>query len=401
MRTTTPPDTTGMWHASSTIAAQDRERWLAALGSFETSQRAKGAQPATIARRVKHVRRFAVAAAISPWHVTTEDVQGWLEGLEVASSTRTAMRDSVRAFYRWAHATQRMASDPTAADSGRALRLPVPSAWEQPLTAYERFLMARGLSPQSVRSTMDQLRTFARDNHWLEPYAVTLDDLYEWMAAKQWARETRRARKVMLRGFFSWAVETGRMESDPTVRLPKVRAGDPLARPATDDDLATALRRADDRWTLALRCSAELGLRREEVARMHSADMVLRDDGHWWLNVHGKGGKTRTLPVPEGLARAIRVRPAGYVFPGRIVERQRHSGEGHMSARYMGKRIAELLPSGVTMHALRHRFATRLYNHNRDVFTLQKLLGHASASTTQRYVQVSDARMRELVEAVL
>lgn len=52
------------------------------------------------------------------------------------------------------------------------------------------------------------------------------------------------------------------------------------------------------------------------------------------------------------------------------------------------------------MHALRHAFATRVYNVNRDVFALQQLLGHASAGTTQRYVKVSDDRMRELVEAV-
>ncbi len=67
----------------------------------------------------------------------------------------------------------------------------------------------------------------------------------------------------------------------------------------------------------------------------------------------------------------------------------------------MGRKVAELFSDGVTMHALSHRFATRLYNHNRDVFALRQLLGHASAATTQRYVQVADARMRELVEAVL
>ena len=104
--------------------------------------------------------------------------------------------------------------------------------------------------------------------------------------------------------------------------------------------------------------------------------------------------------MPETLARSLRTLPEGYVFPGRIVEKQRHSYAGRMSARYMGKKVKELLPDGVTMHALRHRFATRVYNHNRDVFTVQKLLGHASAATTQRYVQVSDERMRALVEAV-
>ncbi|WP_292702628.1 tyrosine-type recombinase/integrase, partial [Microbacterium sp. 69-10] len=61
--------------------------------------------------------------------------------------------------------------------------------------------------------------------------------------------------------------------------------------------------------------------------------------------------------------------------------------------------VSRLLPPGVTMHALRHAFATRTYNVNRDVFAVQQLLGHSSAATTQRYVQVSDDSLRALVEA--
>jgi len=105
--------------------------------------------------------------------------------------------------------------------------------------------------------------------------------------------------------------------------------------------------------------------------------------------------------VPASLAAAVRAQGPGYVFPGQVVDRHAHTRtEGHLSARYVGKQLAAVLPGDVTMHMLRHRFATKAYNVNRDVFTVQRLLGHASPATTQRYVQVADARMRELVEAV-
>src|SRR5690606_1693014 len=110
------------------------------------------------------------------------------------------------------------------------------------------------------------------------------------------------------------------------------------------------------------------------------------------LVVHGKGNKQRTLPLSNDLATALGARGEGYLFPGNL--------DGHLSADYIGKIISRLLPVGVTMHALRHRFATSAYNVDRDVFTVQQLLGHASPATTQRYVQVSDTNMRRLVEAV-
>ena len=399
MEKPTRPDTTGMWHQGANLAAGERDRWLSALRAFEVAQLANRCQPATITRRVKHVRRFALYFEGSPWHVRFEDYAGWLQSLEVSDATKASMRDSLRAFYRWAYESERVSSNPTAEPGYRATRLAIPDRWVQPLVEYERFLSSKGDAPQTIRARMEQLRTFARDNDWLAPFEVTTQDNREWQAAKVWAKETRRHRKVTLHGFFKWAVDEGMLDVDPTEKLPKVRTNEPTPRPAADQEYALALQRADERWALALRCAAELGLRREEVSRIHSADLIRRTDGTW-LTVHGKGSKTRVLPVPPDLASVILRRPEGYLFPGRIVEKQRHKGSGHLSARYLGKQIGGLLPEGVTMHALRHRFATRAYHHNRDVFTLQKLLGHASAATTQRYVQVSDAHMRTLVEAM-
>jgi len=390
---------------TSPLAARERakidRKWLDAVEAFTVAEDARGVAPATTRRRAKHVRRFALDVHSSPWQIDAETFCAWLQGLDVSASTRTSMRDSLRAFYRWAVASSRIATDPTTTLSGRPLRLDVPEQWAGPLIEYERHLQARGLSPQTIRAYREHLRTFARDCRALHPFDVTGSDIYEWMAGKQWARETRRGRRTVLRTFYAWAVDAEHMTTNPAAKLPKVRTGEPVARPVTDREYETALRAVDDeRWALALRLSAELGLRREEVARIHSADVREGDDGAWWLTVHGKGGKTRVLPLSASLSTALRRRPEGYALPGQIIEKQRHAGEGHISARYLGKQIGQLLPAGVTMHALRHRFATRAYNVNRDVFTLQKLLGHASASTTQRYVQVAESRMRQLVEEV-
>ncbi|WP_296195983.1 tyrosine-type recombinase/integrase [uncultured Microbacterium sp.] len=377
-------------------------RWLDAVHAFGRAQAARGIAPGTTRRRLQHVRRFAATIGTSPWHVTQDDYLVWAGTLERSESVTAAQRDSLRAFYRWAHATGRIAADPTiepeqrrgagAVRVGPGQALGVPAQWAEALGAWRRWMIGAGLATTTVESRYGQLETFARAHASADPFTLTPDDVFDWMAGHTWARETRRGKRQTLRHFYRWAHATGRADTDPTESMPRVRAGDVAARPATDDEYAAALAASDDpRWTLALRMGAELGMRRSEVARAHAADMR-PEAGGWWLTVHGKGDKVRRVPVPDPLAHAIRQRGTGYLFPNR--------DGGHITPRHVGKRVALLLPPGVAMHTLRHRFATRAYGVNHDVFTVQRLLGHASAATTQRYVQVSDARMRALVEGI-
>ena len=122
------------------------------------------------------------------------------------------------------------------------------------------------------------------------------------------------------------------------------------------------------------------GLRRCEVATVKGADVTGQ-----WLRVTGKGGHTRMVPLPRHLAARVRSTP-GWVFPGAI--------DGHLSARRVGEIVGALLPDGVTAHALRHRYATRVYQRSGDIRAVQTLLGHAKLDTTMIYVAVhDDARM--------
>lgn len=193
-----------------------------------------------------------------------------------------------------------------------------------------------------------------------------------------------------LRVFYRWAVATGRCGDDLSVAIPVVRASTPNPRPLPDIIYLEALRRADARSGMILRLGAEMGLRRSEVARLHSDDILPDLDG-FSLRVHGKGGKERVVPMPDALARDVCALPLGWAFPG--------DDDGHLSPRWVGTLISRLLPPGWTMHKLRHRFATRAYAVDRDVFTVQELLGHASPATTRAYVKVPREGLRRTVQA--
>jgi putative tyrosine recombinase len=148
---------------------------------------------------------------------------------------------------------------------------------------------------------------------------------------------------------------------------------------------------SDWRVRLAVRLASELGLRRGEVARVRGSDLV-RDLRGWSLIVHGKGGKARIVPIAADLALEVDRRGPGWLFPG--------ADAGHVSPEWIGRLVGRALPAGVTMHALRHRFATRAYERTGDLVAVQRILGHESPQTTLRYLAIADETLRAVVEAV-
>ncbi|MBU1249750.1 MAG: tyrosine-type recombinase/integrase [Actinobacteria bacterium] len=314
----------------------------------------------------------------------------WLRTLP-QGHTANAHRVSVRGFYRWAAAAGRVFEDPSLPQTFVTRRKPVPSSWQATLDEFRTYLRSIGRNETTVRTRLSQLSRFARDHSAVGPWDITFDDIVQWLGAKRWAPEMRRAHRGVLRVFYGWAHESGRTTHNPAAKLPVVKRGIHFARPVIDHDYQLALVKADDREHLALRLAAELGLRAGECALVHSRDIIVRD-GQPSLLVHGKGDKPRVVPLTDSMHGALRARPEGYLFPGQV--------NGHISPNYMSKLISRILPPGVTMHALRHRFATRAYAVDRDVFAVQQLLGHASPQTTQQYVQVADLELRRLVNAV-
>lgn len=223
----------------------------------------------------------------------------------------------------------------------------------------------------------------------MPPFETTNDQLTHYFAEQEWKPETRRGRRATFRNFYTWAVTTGHTFTNPAEALPTVKPAQPKPRPAPDSVLTAALLKAQPREQLMIRLAGELGLRRGEVAVIHSKDIRETLNGYA-LVVHGKGSKDRLIPLPSGLAAVLRGHGEGYIFPG--------DDGGHLSPRYVGKLIARLMPDGWTMHTLRHRFATRAYSLDRDLLTVQALLGHASPTTTRLYVQLPDDALRSVIE---
>lgn len=260
--------------------------------------------------------------------------------------------------------------------------------WADALDRYTLVMRAASRSDATIRARRDQLAHLAR-RIGVGPWEVTCDALLEYVGAQRWMQETRRGRYAGFREFWRWGRRAGLISSNPTKRLPAVSATDPNPDPVPEETYHIAMRRADERTALIMRLAHDAGLRRSEIAQIHSDD--LRPDLLGWsLLVHGKGGKLRVVPLTPRLALDLRALPPGFAFVGKI--------DGHLSPRRVYELVDAVLDGHWTMHNLRHSFATNTHEAtNGDTLTVQGLLGHASPATTARYVRPSNARSRAAV----
>ena len=269
-------------------------------------------------------------------------------------------------------------------------KLRVPASWAEPITKYLLKEINAGRPKTTVRLRRMHLAYAARSLR-SAPTKITTDMLMDWMGRQDWKRETRRSYRSSLRGFFKFACATGLIDHDPAADLPAIRMESPRPRPAPDDAWLRALQtpRADVR--LMLRLAGEAGLRRAEVSKVHVRDVL---DGPQ-LYVHGKGSHDRIVPITDSLAGQLLLGAAGHT-PGASDSGWLFPGEcdSHLSPEWVGQLCAAALPGELTMHTLRHRFATRAYRASRNMRAVQLLLGHQSIVTTQRYLAVDDDEVR-------
>lgn len=217
---------------------------------------------------------------------------------------------------------------------------------------------------------------------------ATEGDVIGFLDNPRWATETRRAALASLRGFYSWAVRAGHVDVDPTQWLHSIRAASRIPKPIPEHLLADALAAADREQARMLMLGGWAGLRRSEIARVHSDDI-----SDVVLTIKGKGRKVRTVPIHP------RLRPYlsdidGWAFPS-----PRRFGEP-VGPTYVRDRLAEVLPEPWTPHSLRHRFATQAFKGCRDIVAVQQLLGHSKVETTLLYVLVEQDSLTSAVLGV-
>lgn len=145
----------------------------------------------------------------------------------------------------------------------------------------------------------------------------------------------------------------------------------------------------------ALTTAYAAGLRASETVHLKVSNI---DGERGVIRVErGKGGKDRNVMLSAQLLNILRVywklaRPQVWLFPGREGTKPIDVQVLHSACR--SARVAAGIDKRVTVHTLRHSFATHLLESGTDIRIIQVLLGHNNLSTTARYTKVSNALIR-------
>jgi integrase/recombinase XerD len=282
----------------------------------------------------------------------------------------------------------------------RALAANTLSSYRRDLDRYLRMLAAAGVAELATVSARDVAAHLAA--------LRAGDGAHPPLSAASAARAAS-----AVRGLHRFAVREGLAPHDPAreVRPPALPRRLPKALDVTEVERLLAA--AGDDSPLGLRDRALLELLYGTGARISEAVGCAVDDldlVEGTVVLHGKGGRTRLVPV-GGYARdaldayLVRGRPS-LVGRGRaspVVFRNVRGGPlSRQSAWTILRRAAVRAglpvtgPQAVSPHTLRHSCATHLLDGGADIRVVQELLGHASVTTTQLYTLVTVDRLREV-----
>lgn len=208
-----------------------------------------------------------------------------------------------------------------------------------------------------------------------------------WLVGVPMGPATARARLSQVRTFFRWCQRHGLVDADPTVSVDGPRTPRYVPRGLNHMSVAAALDACPDtRARLILLLMCQEGLRCCEVASLELGDI---DASERLMLVRGKGGHQRVLPISDETWLALVAYLDDHPAPAGPLVRSYIDQRTPLDPRYVSTLVARWLrDAGVdaTAHQLRHTAATDMLRSGAHLRDVQAALGHASLSTTQRYL---------------
>lgn len=196
--------------------------------------------------------------------------------------------------------------------------------WDYYISLWKDDCTYRGISVNTVSVWEYKLRYLQRYTHVDNPLNVTVANIKNW-SNRGVKLETRRSDLNAIRSFYNFLYNAKYLKYPIVEDLPMLSRRKPKRQIiASWKQISESIsKHQGENIELMIRLAAEGGLRRNEIARVNSKDIVL-NNGNYSLLVHGKGDKERLVPLSISLAQLMLKRPKGWLFPS---DDPKHSGE--------------------------------------------------------------------------
>lgn len=323
---------------------------------------------------------------------------------------------------------------PTSPGITRPAPGPMRAQWERAISEMTAAIKTKHYSPKTLRSYSHWIWKFQTFRKTVDPISLNPEDVkafLSWLAVScnVSASSQNQAFNALL-FFFRHVLKKEFGEIHDVVRV-KRRPYIPVV--LTRDEVATVIKHLYPPYNLVVKTQYGCGLRLFECVKLRVHDFNF-DDGI--LTVRGKGGKVRTVPLPQAilpelLAQLERVKKLHeqdltsaysgvfldhllekkyknaareliwqWFFPQKTLtlvegtneKRRYHIHESHVQKAIRAAVFKAKLTKRVSSHTFRHSFATHLLQANYDIRTIQELLGHSDVRTTMIYTHCIPSR---------
>jgi len=141
------------------------------------------------------------------------------------------------------------------------------------------------------------------------------------------------------------------------------------------------------------------GLRVSEAVRLKPRHIESSPERMLMRVEQGKGRKDRYTILPEKVLQHLRLywesyHPGQWLFPAR--NRSRHMLEGTAQKIFYAAKKKAGVTKGRGIHTLRHCFASHLHEAGYDIYTIKRIMGHNSFSTTAKYLHFNPDRIKTI-----
>tara|TARA_B100000686_G_scaffold204217_1_gene211001 strand:+ start:3780 stop:4676 length:897 start_codon:yes stop_codon:yes gene_type:complete len=210
------------------------------------------------------------------------------------------------------------------------------------------------------------------------------------------------------RGLYKYLARDHGYTHNPCVGLRAPKSTKSLPHVLSPDETAQLLKfEAHNLMTLRDKAMFELfyssGLRLTELTSLTPKNLNFIENT---VRIHGKGNKTRIVPVGNQAIQALKEwmkQREKLLKPGEAALFLSRNGKG-ISSRSVSQRLKiRALKQGISLnvhpHMLRHSFASHLLQSSADLRAVQEMLGHANISTTQIYTHLDFQHLAKVYDA--